>query len=616
MNDKLTKFLTVFVVIGVVAQVSVAPVAAAGDDGPGVECFARGLLEALGADQCVTPSDSAATTHSDLYAHGVSSSDYGESTTTGANNYAEAAKSYQWCLGRSTIVNGLQSGHTLSQIQSDVNSTVNERTADRQSNYIEAHNSQLTSAYYIMDSLHGNIEGVGWMDTGANNGYSGWQNDQYVYNPTYSQYQPFIRDSATVTLADGSSKNVTVAGIEEDGGTFERSTGLAEMDGEGAIILTQPGYTTDTNSALDKARSHQIYVEDKWVDGWNSIQSMADYSKTNLNKLAASMHANYTDGDFEGLSSEDLHSACSLATESTDQDSTGAFAHLRAANTIGGFDGDVNSSMTIDYTTASAQSFHGNTDVSESSGDLTVSSPNYGDGAVVTGDEVVQFDVQTDASNPDVTVDLTDKSGALITSFDAADSNGDGTYRAPLSAGNYSTVADGDSLYFATTVVGGGTTESVSVAQWNYDTNGGETIQLEGGLFTDWSPAVTNGSFDVNTTYDTVNAGSTVHVAAQFDDGRSRLVKLDGQFEIVSMTDVTTGEEINSTTLEDNQVDTTETSFTKEQVQSLLDWRAQHNENYDGGGTFSLDASGLNINGALIGGGVAIVVLILVLREI
>jgi hypothetical protein len=94
-----------------------------------------------------------------------------------------------------------------------------------------------------------------------------------------------------------------------------------------------------------------------------------------------------------------------------------------------------------------------------------------------------------------------------------------------------------------------------------------------GTLFTDWSPSSTNGSFVTGNTYDTANANTLVYVAT--NDG---LRVVEGQFHIVSMTNVKTGEAVNSTQLENYNRQTADAGWNETQYQQLLDLQKQLND--------------------------------------
>jgi hypothetical protein len=114
---------------------------------------------------------------------------------------------------------------------------------------------------------------------------------------------------------------------------------------------------------------------------------------------------------------------------------------------------------------------------------------------------------------------------------------------------------------------------------------------LNGTLFTDWSPASTNGSFVTGTTYNISNADAPVYFAT--NDGL-RLIQQD--FTITTLTDVKTGETVNETQLEDYNRQTADTSLTADQLAQLLELRQELDEKQAqaGGGGGLLGSLGLD----------------------
>lgn len=137
----------------------------------------------------------------------------------------------------------------------------------------------------------------------------------------------------------------------------------------------------------------------------------------------------------------------------------------------------------------------------------------------------------------------------------------------------------------------------------SYIYTAGETYNLSGTFFTAWSPNSTNGSFVSGTTYNTSNAGSPVMFVVQTENG-THTAELQGEFTINELTDVTTGETINQTTLENKTLQTWNASFTRDEMRSLLEYRDDVSGTYStggsGGGGFGL--GGLSLGGAAIGG--------------
>ncbi|WP_435364534.1 hypothetical protein [Haloarchaeobius sp. DYHT-AS-18] len=137
------------------------------------------------------------------------------------------------------------------------------------------------------------------------------------------------------------------------------------------------------------------------------------------------------------------------------------------------------------------------------------------------------------------------------------------------------------------------------------------SVNMSGTLFTGWAPSSTNGTFERGMTYNTSNADAPVYFVNQSANS-STVIELDGEFTIESLVDVTSGNEINSTTLESRNQQTWNASSTREEMISLLDYRDQVIDNYDtgGGGGGSL-FEGVSFGGAAIGSLVAIAGLLL-----
>lgn len=105
-----------------------------------------------------------------------------------------------------------------------------------------------------------------------------------------------------------------------------------------------------------------------------------------------------------------------------------------------------------------------------------------------------------------------------------------------------------------------------------FTVNGTQTYN--GTLFTNWEPTKTNGSWDTGVTYDTANASSPVFLATQ-EEG---LLYLEGSFTIDKMTNTKTGESVNSTTTQNYNRQTSDASFTYEEMQQLLELQTELNE--------------------------------------
>lgn len=135
----------------------------------------------------------------------------------------------------------------------------------------------------------------------------------------------------------------------------------------------------------------------------------------------------------------------------------------------------------------------------------------------------------------------------------------------------------------------------------------GETYNLSGTLLTNWKPSATGGTFDRGTTYNTTNTNEPVYFIAQTDNG-SKYVTLEGEFTVSELTNVQTGETVNSTTLDDNNVTTWNASLTPSQINELLAYDDKQREAGSTGGGGGSSGSGFNFNfGAAGFGFIAIV---------
>jgi hypothetical protein len=149
---------------------------------------------------------------------------------------------------------------------------------------------------------------------------------------------------------------------------------------------------------------------------------------------------------------------------------------------------------------------------------------------------------------------------------------------------------------------------------------------LTGTLMTDWKPSKTNGSFVVETTYNTsnavvnVNESVVVYFVAQFED-ESAVVALDGEFTIQGMTDAVSGAELNSTTLDDQAANTWDAELTTAEINRLLKFD-ERVHNSSGGDNIVIETpeSGIGLGnvsplGAAVGAFVALGVIVVVGRE-
>ncbi|MFC6951949.1 hypothetical protein [Halorubellus litoreus] len=107
----------------------------------------------------------------------------------------------------------------------------------------------------------------------------------------------------------------------------------------------------------------------------------------------------------------------------------------------------------------------------------------------------------------------------------------------------------------------------------SYETVDPEPVNLTGTMFTDWKPAKTNGSFVVNTTYDTSNTNSPVYFVAQVNANETERFILNGTFTIESLRNVKTGESVNRTSTQEQVRATSNATFTKQELLDILQYR-------------------------------------------
>lgn len=96
------------------------------------------------------------------------------------------------------------------------------------------------------------------------------------------------------------------------------------------------------------------------------------------------------------------------------------------------------------------------------------------------------------------------------------------------------------------------------------------STMYNGSLFTSWSPASTNGTFETGHEYVTSNSDAPVFFAT--NDG---LVLIQENFTLTEMVNLKTGEAVQNTTLQDYNRQTADVSLTEEQFQQLIDLRTE-----------------------------------------
>lgn len=628
-QNRLRQIFVGLITVMLVAQVSVAPAAAASSDPvTGGECYLRGSAGFwggfLGVDisQCQTPSEDAAETHAQQYASGLTAADIGTAGTTNYQNQLQASRNTCLCKVKAGVIESLQNGESLSTAKSEANTTIDEYYADIQRNVVTQQNTQINSVYFATSVVNGKEQtGSIYLDTGRNNGYNGYQADSDFGYVGTSTNRVKIR-SANLTLVDNTTKEALGVSIEAQDANYIAETGLHQYPnpnnhGEGAVIYTEPGYSPDTGQVtIDSARSVQGYVEQPWINVWSETQAEHDYVTNNSMQYIEDTYANYNDGDFDSTDAQKLQSACSLNTLSSNKDTTGSLDWARASAVLAGYDTSANSSWFIEYTPANGETFSGARDLSATAQDVTVSQPTLGDGALITGEEQYSTTITPggDVTVTNASLVLEDASGNAVTSAALTDSSGDGRYTAALPAANFSAVASGDTLtpvveFDADDGTGVTTTQVVMAGDgsrmppgWTYAPDGGESVYLSGALFTDWKPSSTNGSFDVNSTYDTANSGDESVVFLDSTQGGQApgYYTLNGSFTVVDLFNAETGEPVNSTEMEDYNSQTFDSALTQDEITRILDdYYTNKYEDLWGGGDITIGGGG---GGGGIGG--------------
>jgi hypothetical protein len=146
----------------------------------------------------------------------------------------------------------------------------------------------------------------------------------------------------------------------------------------------------------------------------------------------------------------------------------------------------------------------------------------------------------------------------------------------------------------------------------------GESYNISGTLMTDWEPASTNGSFVRGETYSTANADAPVLFIEQVTSDESRVVRLSGTFTVSTITDVKSGETINSTSLEENNYQTWNATKVSE-IRHLIEYRNRSVTINEGESDIRTPSGNLfgNISplGAGIGGLVGLAVVVVIGKE-
>jgi hypothetical protein len=138
-----------------------------------------------------------------------------------------------------------------------------------------------------------------------------------------------------------------------------------------------------------------------------------------------------------------------------------------------------------------------------------------------------------------------------------------------------------------------------------YAFTAGETYNMSGTLFADAGSL----TFQPNETYDTANFTGVVFIE-QLQNG-SRAVELNGTFTVTALSDPSTGESLNQTSLVDQTYDDFDADSTDEQLRRLANYRDTVTNSYDSGGGggggglnfgFNLGMAGIGGIAILLGG--------------
>ncbi|NUC74778.1 hypothetical protein HTZ84_21175 [Haloterrigena sp. SYSU A558-1] len=156
--------------------------------------------------------------------------------------------------------------------------------------------------------------------------------------------------------------------------------------------------------------------------------------------------------------------------------------------------------------------------------------------------------------------------------------------------------------------------------QWN-NTDMDEPQTAHGQLFVhDEDDPQFNGTLEVNTTYDA--SDTTVWFAHEVEDGAAERTEFDDEFRILSMTDTSTGETVNETSIQSTDFYTEDTSELEAQLEQLQNSQQQLLDDISGGilpdgwpnpFTWLGDQLGIPDHAAAVVAGVGIVILLLLL---
>ncbi|WP_435317947.1 hypothetical protein [Haloarchaeobius sp. TZWSO28] len=607
----------------IVAQSTVVPVAASSPEGgdwvDGAECALRGYTTLIpyyeNIPQCETPDEDNVQTWSDIYASAGANAQIQESVTTVMNNNINASRSLLWCKGKAVAVEGLKNNQTETQTRDDVNQTVLNHTAGLEKNLFTSYNTQALQMAHLLEvneDTQGSQDpymalGADWGDTRPDS--EGVQMEhRAVWNEssTGSGVTSYNMTNGTYVTATG--ENITFyylhqQDLSDPTGSDEWLTMSPVNDTyRSRFVVTQPWFT-GRSSDVDGSNASVAMDNIPWTQSLDSIQSMESQMQDNLNQFVTDLYNTYNASEFDNLSASEVHSACSLATMATDYNSTGYYAFAQGQLATMGLNGSVNASWQIKYIPNDTTGVYRSTSVLNT----TFSTGPLGHGAHLTGAENLTWNVSDSFGNVTGVEAQFSYGGGTISSLTATNTVGD-TWEVNTSNVDWSPVTHGERVgvdLVASLDTGANASRQVSGLRYVYSPNASGEV-FNGQLMTEWEPSSTNGTFLNGTTYYTANATDSVYFLDQRTSNTTQMVELEGEFTITSLSHAKTGEALNETTLEDYNHQTANATLTYDQLQQILEFRDQHNDNYQSGGSGSIGFGGISLGGAAIGGLVAI----------
>jgi hypothetical protein len=403
-------------------------------------------------------------------------------------------------------------------------------------------------------------------------------------------------------LSDAGTVNITLL----DGSTFKMQdyynviTGASGWQFWANEVGTNIYYKKTDKSLTTYGPNDRYMVFDyqEYEDLWQNASSEHNYMLTNTEKFVNAVYNNSSHPP-DDINPEDVLSAASLDSYSTDENTTAPYGLSRAAISFLGIDSDLNSSFTIKYDPADGHTFPGNPIKPVDVGGATVSNVSIGDEAIIDGSEIVSADIESDADHEVIGTRLmvTTENG---TSFEIIgnDYDQDGTWLYNMKDDKITSLIDTanetksvDMSVSVKVIYNETIAEATDSFLVTYDPEGIVARELYGALYTDWKPSATSGDYITGYVYNTTNADSPVWWIGNRPD-ETRRFQLDGEFEIVKMQNPQTGEEYNSTTLYNkrDQVELNTTYWNESDLQMWEDYHADWSEVFEessGGGSIS-----------------------------